>query len=248
MIISFDDYKKRISDYIDKNELILYRGQSSCDWNLEPTFSRFCSNNGERFDIDHFNLLLGDFINEASCFLEKDLTDTLDYLQKVALAQHYGLPTPFLDWTDSPYIATFFAIANRTIKDTEPFRIWALKVKKNADYYLQNAKDMELEKDFYIVSTKFFDSKRLRRQRGYFSYLRKDMALEEYLEKNKPDIKLVSYDICGDSWLSIMRELRLMGISHNNLFDNLDGIATDVSLDFLHNRRAGITLKNRDSK
>ncbi len=243
MIIGFDAYKKRISENMNKNGFFLYRGQRSCDWQLDHTFSRFCKNNGITFDIEHFNSILKDFINEASCFLEKDLTVNLDYLQKVALAQHYGLPTPFLDWTDSPYIAAFFAICNRTIQDKAPFRIWALKIEKGADYYLQKAEYADMVKDFYIISTKFFDSKRLRRQRGYFSYIRNNIPLEEYLRINKLGIKLFCYDIKGESWLTIMKELKLMGISYNNLFDNLDGIATDISLDFLHDQLA---LKNKE--
>lgn len=234
MIISFDDYKKKVSENIHKNELILYRGQSACDWGLEHAYSRFCKNNRTPFEIADFHVILQEFIHEASCFLEKELTDNLDYLQKVALAQHYGLPTPFLDWSDSPYIAAFFAICKRTIKDTEPFRIWALKVNKDAAYYIQEADEAAMTDDFYIVNTKFFDSKRLRRQRGYFSYLNNDTPLEHYLKKHRPGMKLVCYDINGASWLSIMKELSLMGITYNSMFDNLDGIATDVSLDFLH--------------
>lgn len=235
-MISFDEYKKRISENINKNDFYLYRGQCFCDWKLNHSFSRFCQRNGEKFDIDFFNVMLEDFINGASCFFEKELVGNLDYIQKVALAQHYGLPTPFLDWTDSPYIAVFFAICNRTIRDSEPFRIWALKIDRTADYYLQKADYDKVINDFYIVNTKFFDSKRLMRQRGYFSFLNNDTPLEEYLKNNKLGIKLVYYDIDGASWLSIMKELRLMGISHNILFDNLDGIAADVTLDFLHNR------------
>ncbi len=141
-----------------------------------------------------------------------------------------------MDWTDSPYIAAFFAINQRSIKDVEPFRIWILSIKENSDCYLNNSDYNEMKKDFYVINTKFVVSKRLRRQRGYFSYLKNEMPLEEYLAKEESGVKLFYYDINGGSWLSIMRELSLMGISHNNLFDNLDGIATDVTLDFLHER------------
>lgn len=64
------------------------------------------------------------------------------------------------------------------------------------------------------------------------------MPLGKYLEKEDLGVKMFYYDINGASWLLIMKELSLMGISHNNLFDNLDGIAADVSLDFLHDRMA----------
>lgn len=234
MIITFNDYIKQVSEHIKGNEFWLYRGQSSCDWSLLHSFSRFCVNNKVKFNMQYFNEILGKFIREASCYLEKDLIHSMDYLQSVALAQHYGLPTPFLDWTDSPYIAVFFAICKRSISDNAPFRIWALRVQKDADYYLEENVSSEMAKDFCIIDTQIFDSRRLQRQRGYFSYLNSDMPLEQYLENAKFDLRLFHYDIEGDFWLSIMRELQFMGISHNSLYDNLDGIATDVTLGALY--------------
>jgi len=234
MPINFKEYLDRNSYRQDANpnRLRLYRGHNSADWKLYSSYSRFCENNNYAFDLRNFELMLDRFTNESSYYFGKEM-NKFNYLQRIALAQHYGVPTPFLDWTESPYIAVFFAIRDRTLRDTKTFTVWRMEIDRKADYYLEGEYDEEnLPNDFYIIKTKALDSKRIWKQQGYFSYLSSDISLNDYLDSNNPGIDIIPYEIIGEDWVSIMKELKLMGINHGSIFDNLDGIARDTVLDF----------------
>jgi hypothetical protein len=87
--------------------LFMFRGQADAEWALDSLFDRMFSR-GSRPHGDLEQRLLENFRKE--CESESDLEELAgDSERLTALAQHGGLPTRLLDWSDSPYIASFFA-------------------------------------------------------------------------------------------------------------------------------------------
>lgn len=238
MIFTVQHFKEKITEDMSSPYHWIYRGHSDVTWTLTSSFSRFCQKNAMQFSLTTFFKLLHSFIDQASDYTAKDLRGIQIY-EKIAFAQHHGVPTPFIDWTESPYIAAFFAIFERLMSPADsPFRVWALQVNESdyADGSFSEDDLLNSLRPFHVVRTKLFQSKRLSRQLGCFTFLGLDKDLESYHKNQSTGAKLKFYDVAGENWLGLLRELRLMGISAGTLFDSLDGVARDIILEGLASR------------
>ncbi|EOY3075090.1 FRG domain-containing protein [Vibrio parahaemolyticus] len=89
-----------------------FRGQSDSKHNLLP--SLFRPVNGKFYDE---NKLINEFIRIHPEALEKHT----DILELLTYAQHYGLPTRLLDWSENALVALYFACNDEVGKDGRVF-------------------------------------------------------------------------------------------------------------------------------
>ena len=110
----------------------LYRGQSNVNWSLKSSLSRKLNDN-DSVNINQIQKIEEDLKIEfeSRIHLYQDnlfKPDNDNWLEWWAIMQHYSAPTRLLDWTNSPYVAAYFAVNNDNDKDGVIWIIndWAL--------------------------------------------------------------------------------------------------------------------------
>jgi FRG domain len=155
-----------------------------------------------------------------------------------ALGQHFGLATPLLDWTSSPFAAAYFAFEELASNPTDYRVIFALNQtlveQRNAEAELEDGPSYEQGSPVVeFVEPLTDENPRLVSQGGCFTRAPIGTPIEGWIAKafaSSLDPVLLRIEIPNKHRDSCLRTLNRMNINHLSLFPDLTGASRYTNL------------------
>lgn len=223
VIDTFSDFINFIEeDCADR--FALFRGQP-VDKPLLPRIARVNLKN--KLPVTELNIIKN-FKLLSSPYLKAEPTNEWEWL---AIAQHHGLVTRLLDWTESPLVALWFVVNKPPEKDSKGKEcsgvVWVFKPQPKHHVTLED----EQSSPYIIRGTKVYQPKhvtpRITAQSGWFT-------VHKYLENADKFIRMESMKVYKryltkiiippERFANLRRSLDRCNINASTVFPDIDGL------------------------
>ena len=243
----WDSFKEFVGQLSDN---WVFRGQVNSSWSLKNAIER---TDFIKLQKGIENTFLTEFQRGARNYLSKDETPE-HILEWLALMQHHGAPTRLLDFTKSPFIASYFAF-EQCSRSIESVGVWAINIhfikNKAIDLLYPDFKDQFDQNNKQITETVFerifyennrsliFPVEPFRMNRryslqqsifvstanSYEPFMTQLKFLEENIEK-----AVVRIEMPTAIQKEVIRDLLKMNIERASLFPDIDGYALSLKM------------------
>lgn len=202
-----------------------YRGQSIKSWDLIPKAYREPHNKGQHFDYKYSMWL-------RQSFKYPDMQYENEF-EAMAIAQHHGFPTKYLDWSSNILIAAFFACSDNLNLDGRLFAYFPTHYVTEPDQKKFNDYENVVAYQPRAVSS------RVKSQSGNFTYHRSaDIKIIDKIFEPTGVNTLHDWVIPAESKIQILNTLDRLAVNFRTLFPDLDGLSRHhCLLDLIENSR-----------
>jgi hypothetical protein len=237
----------QIDDYFTHYNTYIFRGQAEASWGLEPSLTRALARSypGDNQKLGEWQSLLAEFKFNLRGRCSIDLNTTSND-ELWALGQHYGLYTPMLDWTRSPYVALFFAL-NQPCTSGER-ALWAL-LEPHVDSLYKKGDKTPASERITLVEPMTHHNPRLVSQRGVFLKIPPTQSLVKQVEaSDTQEYQCIYKFVISDSLRNdALAALDLRNINYSNLFPDIGGSAMHTNYAFESEKHLTSMRNNRSS-
>ena len=227
IVSTFDELRDLIENEISDIGDYVFRGQSNSDWGLTSSLDRLIAHarqtGAKQNSIDDFVQSHLERFRLEIRGRRGDNPPRLEENELWALGQHFGLATPLLDWSQSPYISVFFALGS--INEREANRVlWCLH-RSRVEKINESLSERERLK---LIIPDSDDNKRLLGQSGLFSKGPVLRSVDKWVGQRAPANSgpvLLKVVFPGNFQFrkAALSTLQLMNINHSTLFPDLMG-------------------------
>jgi len=253
-INNVDELFRRINEFPNN---FLYRGQANSAWPLQSSLERILGHtwaNDTAQSFEDFSLMK--FKSKFHLYDRENIQPT-SKLSWLSLMQHYGVPTRLLDFSESPYIALYFALESYNPQLGYPFSLFAIDysstltnsiehIKKIDSGFKETIESINEKKDQIFdetvdrfcydiiwVTEPILPNARLDRQAGSFLLSgNRGKRIEEVLSSQVyKDVEVYKFIIPSDLYSGVFAALRKMNITSKTLYGDLDGVARGIKME-----------------
>lgn len=234
----------------------IYRGQSNANWGLQSSLERIIDKKWSADEARRFEeYSLSQFKSKFHLY-DHENSKPDSKLAWLSIMQHYGVPTRLIDFTESPYVALYFAMEFYNPLSHDDFSIYAIDYTAVMENSLKliAAVDSSFKEDRMSISSKSdlvfekivdrfsYDiawiaepqqlNARLDRQAGSFLLSgNRGMKIEDILNSvSYENSTLMKLTIANTLYESVFSLLRKMNITSKSLYGDLDGLARSIRM------------------
>lgn len=223
-----------LNKYVVDTTNYIWRGQRCSDWQLIASLDRILAKIGKRDSSEIHKQLLDRFKLAVRGRLERAARPESEN-EWWALGQHFGLATPLLDWTSSPFIAAYFAFNDSAEPQTQHRVVYGLSATMVSRKSKSLSDSGEPTQAMVFVSPLTDDNPRLLHQRGLFTRAPSGTDVESWVRQHfqgrttHPWI-LIKLIIPDSSRNMVLRSLERMAVSGLELFPDISGASLYCNL------------------
>lgn len=197
----------------------IYRGVKDVEYELIPKIGRKYGlkphSTTREEEIEIFN----DFKRYAIPYLPSIRQPDNDW-EWLALAQHHGLKTRLLDWTENPLVAAYFAINNKNNNKNSAIYVCPKSLHKTLNSEILNISPFNIS-EVYIYYPKHI-SPRIAAQSALFTV--HNSPFENIIHN-----KIIKWIIDESFYFDLMRMLQDFKINAAYISPDLDGVAKSIN-------------------
>lgn len=234
-LVSWRDFYPYVNRSLPDPQDYIFRGQRISSWKLESSLDRALKSLGPMATSARLTARHLEQFQLAARARRGVNPQPLGEPARWALGQHYGLWTPLLDWTESPFVALYFAFEepNRTQNGSRAvFALSRLLVELKCDSIAkkQPAGSPARPDIVEFITPETDENASLVSQGGLFTRGTTGVEIEKWVsnhfkgDTNPALVKIVVPEKKDDRF-EILRTLNRMNINHRSLFPDVEGSA-----------------------